>query len=159
VGSKKGAFLTAISVIVALTVAMVTVQSTQASIDYWLQRPDNFTQGLNQITVYCKNGGGMDGDFYLVVKFTNATFSTQTAMPYSVDDSHTTAKLKFTLHKDDSSSRTVYFWLNETQGFAVSVSLESASLIEFIKANDLYPTDLAYVWDNNSCTFNCTNPL
>ncbi len=156
-GSKKGAFLTVVSVVVALTVAMVTVESTQASIDYWLQRPDTLTQGLNHITVYCKNGGGMDGDFYLVVKFTNATFSTQTSMPYSTDD-NATVKLKFTLHKDDNNSRTVYFNVNQTDNVLVAVSLESASLIEFIKANAMYPTQLTYEWNDGLQVFNCTSP-
>jgi len=57
---------------VALIVALATIQSTQASIDYWLQKPDTLVPGLNHITVYCRNGGGMDGDFNLVIKLTGA---------------------------------------------------------------------------------------
>ena len=50
-----------VSVAVALIVAMATIQSTQASIDFWLQKPTSFQAGFNSITVHCKNGGGMDG--------------------------------------------------------------------------------------------------
>jgi hypothetical protein len=156
-GSKKGAFLTAISVIVALIVAMATIQSTQASIDYWLQKPDSLSPGLNSITVHCKNGGGMDGDFNLVIKFTNATFSKQTELPYTaVDDS--TVKLKFVLHKGDSKEKTLCFVANNSGSISISVSLESASFIEFIKANALFPTQLPYQWNPELQVYNCTNP-
>ena len=155
-GSKKGAFLTIVSVIVGLIVAMATIQSTQASIDFWLQKPDTVMPGLNHITVYCKNGGGMDGDFYLTIKFTNASFSTQTEMPYTkVDDS--TVQIKYVLHKGDSNEKTIYFTTNQTGDITISVSLQKASLIEFIKANALYPTQLTYRWNAQTQTYNCTN--
>jgi hypothetical protein len=156
-GSKKGAFLTAISVIVALIVAMATIQSTQASIDYWLQKPDTLSPGLNSIIVHCKNGGGMDGDFNLVIKFTNATFSRQTELPYTVVDD-ATVKLKFVLHKGDSNEKVLYFIANESESISISVSLESASFIEFIKANALFPTHLPYQWNPELRVYNCTNP-
>jgi hypothetical protein len=121
-GSKKGAFVTVISVIVALIVALATIQSTQASIDYWLQKPTAFSTGLSHITVYCRNGGGMDGDFNLVVKFTNATFSEQTELPYSqVDES--TIKIKFILHKGDSNQKDLFFNVKGTTQFSINVSL------------------------------------
>ena len=154
----KGKLITVASMAVAVIVAMATIQSTQASIDYWLQKPETLVPGLNQITVYCRNGGGMDGDFNLVVKFTNATFSKQTPLPYTfVDDS--TVKLKFVLHKGDSNQQTIYFDIaNQTQSVLISVSLEKASFVEFIKANALFPTSLPYTLDNELRLFNCTNP-
>jgi hypothetical protein len=156
VGSKTGAFITVVSALVALVVALATIQSTQASIDFWIQKPDTLVPGLNHITVYCKNGGGMDGDFYLVIKLGNATFSKQTELPYtSVDES--TVKIKFILHKEDASEKTIYFTVNQTEDASISVSLEKASLIEFIKANALYPTQLEYQWDPQSHFFNCTD--
>ncbi len=155
-GGLKGKLLTAVSVIVAVIVAMATIQSTQASIDYWLQKPDALMEGLNQITVYCRNGGGMDADFYLVMKFSNATFSTQTDMPFiKVDDS--TVKMKFVLHKDDSSEKTVYFTVNGTGQVSLSISLEKASLIEFIKSNELFPTQLTFQWNDELRVYNRTN--
>ena len=156
-GSKKGALLTVVSVVVALIVAMATIQSTQASIDYWLEQPDTLSAGLNRITVYARNGGGMDGDFYLTVKFTNAAFSTQTEMPYTkVDDS--TVKIKFVLHKGDSREKTICFTANGTDPISIQLNLERNSLIQFLKANDLYPTQLTYQWNQQLQIYNCTNP-
>ena len=156
-GSKKGALLTGVSMIVALIVAMATIQSTQASIDYWLEQPATLTAGLNHISVYCRNGGGMDGDFYLTVKFGNATFSSQTEMPYTkIDDA--TAKIKFVLHKEDSSQRTIYFITNTTDPVTITLTLQSINPLQFLKANDLYPTQLTYQWNTESQVYNCTNP-
>jgi hypothetical protein len=157
-GKKQNAFLAIISVTVALTVGLATVQSTQASIDYWLQQPSTLTTGLNHITVYCQNGGGMDGDFFLTVKFTNATISTNTLMPYTIVDDSTVKLGKFTLHKEDSTQREVYFFTNQTEDVSISISFQSASLIEFIKSNALYPTQLNYDWNRELQVFNCTNP-
>jgi len=142
---------------VAVIVAMATIQSTQASIDFWLQKPDSFTAGLNHITVYCSNGGGMDGDFNLVVKFSNAVFSTQTQMPYTnVDNS--TVKIKYVLHKEGSAEKIIYFeTVHGAENFSISVSLEKASVVEFIKANQLYPTKLNYGWSWDGQVYNCTN--
>jgi hypothetical protein len=157
VGKKTGAFLTVISVIVGLIVAMATIQSTQASIDYWLEQTNTPTPGLNQIIVHCRNGGGMDGDFNLVVKFTNATFSTQTQLPYTQVDS-STVKIKFVLHKGDSANKTLFFAANGSEPFSISVSLQSVSLLEFIKANALFPTQLPYQWNATAQNYVCTNP-
>lgn len=156
-GRKTGAFLTVISVIVALFVAMATIQSTQASVDYWLEQPSMIVPGLNQVTVHCRNGGGMDGDFNIVVKFTNATFSDQTQLPYTqIDDS--TVKIKFVLHKGDSDNQTVDFVVNGSEPFSISVSLQSLSLIEFIKANALFPTQLPYQWNATAQNYALINP-
>jgi hypothetical protein len=152
----KGTLITIASMAVAVIVAMATIQSTQASIDFWLEKPASFTSGLNHITVYCENGGGMDGDFNLVVKFTNAIFSNQTELPYiKVDES--TVKIKFVLHQEASREKTIYFEaLNGTQNFSVSVSLEKASFVEFIKANQLFPTSLSFQWNTDVQVYNCT---
>ncbi len=145
-----------ISAIVALIVAMATIQSTQASIDYWLQKPDSLSNGVNQIKIYCRNGGGMDGDFYLVLKFTNATFSTQTQMPYiQVDNS--TVKVKFILHRGDSLEKDIFFVADGTNDFSVGMSLEKASFVEFIKANAFFPTQISYRWNESFQNFNCTD--
>ncbi len=155
-GSKKGAFLTIVSVIVALIVAMATIQSTQASIDYWLQQQESYTLGINQITVYCKNGGGMDGDFNIVLKLNNATFSKQTQMPYTiVDDS--TVKIKFVLHEGDSIEKTIFLNSTTEQDFRINIDLERTSLIQFLKPNAMYPTQISYRWNELFQTYNCTD--
>lgn len=59
----------------------LTMQVTQASIDFWIEKRDSLTKGMNSITIYCKNGGDIDGDFYLKLTFVNASFSNQTAKP------------------------------------------------------------------------------
>jgi hypothetical protein len=153
---SKGKLITVASMAVALIVALATIQSTQASIDYWLEKPEALVLGLNHITVYAKNGGGMDGDFYLVINFTNATFSTQTELPYvKVDDS--TVKIKFVLHKGDAKEKTVYFTTNQTCPVNIKLTLERTSLIQFLKPNELYPAQLTYMWNNENQAFNCTN--
>jgi hypothetical protein len=155
-GSKKGALLTAIIVIVALIVAMATIQSTQASIDYWFEQPATLTAGLNHVSVYCRNGGGSDSDFYLAVKFGNAAFSSQKEMPYTkMDDA--TVKIKFVLHKEDSSQRTIYFTTNTTDSVTITLTLQSINPLQFLKANDLYPTQLTYQRNTESQVYNCTN--
>lgn len=153
---SKGKLITVASMAVAFIVALATIQSTQASIDYWLEKPEALVLGVNHITVYAKNGGGMDGDFYLIVTFTNATFSTQTQLPYTkVDDS--TVKIKFVLHKGDAKEKTIYFTTNQTCPVNIKLTLERTSLIQFLKPNELYPTQLTYMWNMENQVFNCTN--
>lgn len=154
-GSKNSTLITLISVSFAVILGMATIQSTQASIDFWLEKPPVLVKGVNHITVYCENGGGMDGDFYLTISFTNAVFSTQTELPYTmVNDS--TVKVKFVLHPDDANQKTIYFFVNETADVSIKLSLEKASLIQFLKPNDLFPTKLTYQWNGEKQVFNCT---
>jgi hypothetical protein len=72
-----------------------------------------------------------------------------------VDDS--TVKVKFVLHKGDSNEKTIYFTVSQTD-VAISVSLEKDSLMEFIKANALFPTQLPYQWNATSQVYFCSNP-
>ncbi len=158
-GSKKGVLITVVSMAVAIIVAMATIQSTQASIDYYLDKPDTFAKGLNHISVHCKNGGGMDGDFNIVLTFTNASFSSQTDQPYTKVD-NSTVKLKFVLHKNDASERTVYFIVDEAAaGFSMKVTLERTNFLQFLflKENSLFPTYLTYCWDKESGNFTNAN--
>jgi thiamine pyrophosphokinase len=146
--------------VVAIIVALATIQSTQASIDFWLEKPATLVRGVNHITVYCRNGGGMDGDFNLVVTFTNASFSSQTEMPYSQVD-NSTVKLKFVLHKGDSGEKIVYFSVEETAGFSVKATLERTNFLQFLflKANDIFPTELRYQWNAENSSYNYVNAL
>ncbi len=155
----KGKLITLVSMVVAVIVALATIQSTQASIDYYFEKPDTFVKGLNNITVYCKNGGGMDGDFNLVLSFNNASFSHQTDLPYSQVD-NSTVKLKFVLHKGDVNQRTVYFTVDEVAGFSVKVTLERTNFLQFLflKANDVFPTELKYRWNDENGNYTYLNP-
>ncbi len=155
----KGKLITLVSMVVAVIVALATIQSTQASIDYYFEKPDTFVKGLNKITVYCKNGGGMDGDFNLVLSFNNASFSHQTDLPYSQVD-NSTVKLKFVLHKGDVNQRTVYFIVDEVAGFSVKVTLERTNFLQFLflKANDVFPTELKYRWNDENGNYTYLNP-
>ena len=148
-----------LTVIVTIIVGVATIASTQASVDYWLDTPQTllFVKGVNSISAHCRNGGGMDGDFSLVVTFVNVTFSNQTALPYlQVDNS--TVKLKFLLHKGESNNRMVYFVANETTDFSITLTLEKSDPIGgffFLKPNSFYPTQLLYQWNETSKSFSC----
>jgi hypothetical protein len=100
----------------------------------------------------------MDGDFNLVVTFTNASFSSQTEMPYSQVD-NSTVKLKFVLHKGDSGEKTVFFFVEDAAGFSVKVTLERTNFLQFLflKANDLFPTELRYQWNSSQGNFAYVN--
>jgi len=127
------------------------IDSTQASIDYWLQKPPTLTAGENSITMYCKNGGQADGSFNLVLHFVNASFSNQTTMPYTVVD-NSTMKCGFTLHKDESNQKKVYFTIHENvTSLSIELSLEKRST--FLKQNRMYPTALEYKWDEEKGVF------
>lgn len=133
--------------VVSIFAAWLTVQTIQASIDYWLEKPETLTKGLNSITIYCKNGGGeLDGDFYLVLTFANASFSNQTTQPYTQVDS-ATVKFRFLLHKGESNQKVVYFLVNENvDRFSISLSLKKMNYFDILKPNPMYPTFLSYEW-------------
>jgi hypothetical protein len=154
----KNKFLAVVSFSVALVVATATILSTQASIDFWFERPDSFSRGLNHITVFCENGGGMDGDFFLKATFVNASVLNQTEMPFArVNDS--TVRLQFVLHRDDSKQRTICFKINDTEGFSVTLTLERTNFLQylFLKANAMFPTMLNYKWDSQNSSFTIMN--
>jgi hypothetical protein len=141
-------------VIVAILSLVVTILVFRASVDYWLQS-GTFVKGSNTVVLNCENGGGMDGDFNLVLTLTNVTFSNQTALPYlQVDNS--TVQFRFILHKGDSSFRAVSFIANDTEQFSLSLSLSGNNFLDFLllKGNPRYPTYLQYQWNKQQNTFN-----
>ena len=149
---------TILTVIVAVVSLALAIQTYQASIDYWLEKPDTLAEGFNHITAYCKNGGGMDGDFYLVISFRNSTFSDKTELPYEQVDNFT-VKFKFVLHKGDSGQKVIYFQVwNITTEFSIMLSLEKADMFQFLKANAIYPTQLSYQWNKENKLFDYKNP-
>lgn len=159
---SKGLVVAVIVAIATIIGAIATVYSTQASIDFYLSNPQNlyFKRGLNQVTVYCDNGGSMDGDFNLVITFANATFSKQTAYPYAVVD-NSTVKFAFVLHKGESNSKVVQFTVdNATTEFSIKLTLEKTDSLGFLflRANGMYPTQLYYQWNATSQSFDYVNP-
>jgi hypothetical protein len=152
--SRAIKMLIAIATVIIVVVSLVLAQTYQPSIDYWLEKPDTFTEGLNHITAYCKNDGGLDGDFNLVMKFHNSTFSDETELPYErVDDF--TVKIHFVLHGGDSNQKTVYFQVWDiTTVFSITLTLEKASaFVLFQEANAVFPTKLSYRWNENTKVF------
>jgi hypothetical protein len=142
-----------VSILVAILSLFVTILVFRASVDYWLE-DRNFIKGSNTVTLYCKNGGGMDGDFNLVLTLTNATFSNQTAQPY-VQVGNSTVEFRFVLHKGDSNQKAVSFVVNETEQFSLSLSIQGNSFWDFLllKGNPTYPTYLKYQWNEQQNMF------
>lgn len=162
IGAKmvsKGLIITVVGVMVAIIVGVATIESTEASIDYYLEKPDTLMRGVDHVTAYCENGGGMDGDFNLVVTFTNATFSHQTAFPYE-QVGNSTVKFGFVLHKGESNLKVIYLSPdNATTEFSIKLTLERTDINSFLflKANAMYPTQLSYKWNETNNCFNCVN--
>ena len=131
------------------------IETTQASIDYWMDKQETFGKGLNSVTIRCKNGGEADGDFYLKLEFVNATFSNQTEKPYAQVD-NSTVKCRFGLHKGESNSKQVYFLVDEhATSFFIKLSLEKITF--FLKSNSMYPTELRYDWNEETQNFWCVD--
>jgi hypothetical protein len=146
--------LAAVGVVVTILSLVVSILVFRASVDYWIQAGTS-VKGINTVVLNCKNGGGMDGDFNLVLTLTNVTFSNQTALPYlQIDNS--TVQFRFVLHKGDSSFKPVFFVANDTEQFSLSLSLSGNNFLDFLllKGNPIYPTYLQYQWNKQQSTFN-----
>jgi len=79
-------------------------------------------------------------------------------MPYSSAD-NSTVKLKIVLHKSDLSEKTVFFSVEETAGFSVKVTVERTNFLQylFLKANDIFPTEVRYQWNIADSNFSYVN--
>lgn len=139
------------SLILATFIAWWTIETTEASIDYWMEKRESFSKGLNSITIYCKNWGESDGDFELKLEFINAYFSNQTEMPYrQVDES--TVEVRFLLHKSESHQKKIYFTIpDDTKSFIIKLDCEKIS--PFLKSNPMFPTELMFSWYNDGNVF------
>jgi len=153
---SKWKIITIAGVVIAFAALWVSIQTNQASIDYWMEKKQTFTEGLGWFTVYCKNGGGMDGDFNLVLTFTNVTFSNQTELPYAVVD-NSTVKFRYVLHKGESAQKTIYFSINQAESFSLALSLEKISFWDMLKPNGMYPNSLEYHWNEQEKNFAVIN--
>jgi hypothetical protein len=95
------------SLILALFLGWLIIETTEASIDYWMEKREVYTKGLNSITLYCKNVGASDGDFKLKLEFFNPSSLKETELPYiEVNDS--TVEVSFLLHKGESKQETIF---------------------------------------------------
>jgi len=144
---KLSLAILAIGALIAYSAYQLNVQTNQASIDYWISNYNNYCfEGENQpITINCKNGGKMDGDFNIVLTLVNATFSTQTEKPYT-NFNDTLVKFRWILHEGESANRLVYFSVDkDVSGFLLMLSLEKNDQNP-LKNNPMYPWNLRYEW-------------
>jgi hypothetical protein len=127
------------------------IYSTEPSIDYWLETRENFSIGLQEISIYCKNSGESVGDFNLRIEFTNVVFSNQTKMPYElVNDA--IVKIRFSLDKNESQQKKIYFKIPDNiKSFKINLKCEKLSL--FLKSNPKFSTELIYSWFEEKFVF------
>ena len=85
----------------------------------------NSTGTENYITVYYANTGKTVGDFNLIIKFVNATFSAITEQPFTQINAAST-QFRFDLNAGNSTSKDVYFSIDpNVSGFSISLSISS----------------------------------
>ena len=125
------------------------INTTQPSIDYWLQKQDTLTKGSNSVIIYCKNGGESGGEFDLILEFVNASFSNLTEQPFTQVAS--TVRVRFLLHKGESNSKKIYFTTPEKTGFYLKLRSEKISF--FLNSNPMFPTELRYNLNEYETTF------
>lgn len=133
----------------------LNVQTNRASIDYGISTngQSRFYAFENTVNVWCNNGGGMDGKFYLVVSLTNATLSEQQS--YKVNS--TIVKIPFVLHKSgadgDSSNLNIAFTPDTSvSGFSVLLSFEKRDNNPLV-ANSFTYNPLQCEWNNQERCF------
>ena len=136
----KNQWIAISGVLVAFSSLNWYVSITQASIDYWIGTYSEQLWapiGNQSIVVNCKNGGDIDGNFQLIVTFTNATFSTQTSKPYTMDGSE--VSFPYTLHKADTGQKVIYYTIDkDAPSFSIQLSVEGKlfSKIQFSLPNN-----------------------
>ena len=107
----------------------------------------NTTGTENYIIVYYANTGKTVGDFNLIIKFVNATFSATTQQPYTKINA-TSAEFSWDLNAGDSASKDVYFSINPAvTGFSISLSIHSNQ--GSLKTIAEFPNFLQYYWNVN----------
>ena len=155
------------AVIIVITIALAatflvvyedyqfTVNANEPIIYYSLSGASfflNTTGAKNYITIYCANSGKTDGDFNLIIKFVNVTFSTITEQPYTKINPAST-EFRFDLKAGNSTSKEVYFSIDPTvNSFSISLSIHSNQ--GSLKTIAEYPDFLQYKWNLNSFQLN-----
>ncbi len=131
-GSHKKRNIAIIAIIILVVSTIFVYQFTI------LTEPPRFIYGIddsiyrfypnstNAINLTCSNTGYNEANFYLVLKITNASFSSQTESPYLQINS-TTVKFLFSLQRGPTSVRSVFFSTDEgTEEFSFHLSFEKA---------------------------------
>ncbi|MGD0645175.1 MAG: hypothetical protein ABSA75_09745 [Candidatus Bathyarchaeia archaeon] len=154
------AVILVISIVVAATFVVLyedhdfTVNANEAIIYYSLSGKSAFlnTTGTeNYITIYCANTGKTEGDFNLIIKFVNATFSATTEQPYT-EINTASAEFSWDLNAGNSASKDVYFSVDSTANtFSISLSIHSnKGSLKTIAEN---PSFLQYKWNQTLSNF------
>jgi hypothetical protein len=141
-------------VFVALCSLLWYISTTEASIDYWMDMPQKqiWIQDEHHFSIHYKNGGGADGMFNLILKFTNVTLSLNTEKPYTIKGS--SVSMTFLLHKSESGEKIIYFIINkDAVSFSIELTSEKSSIFDFEKFNPIYPTKINYKWSNQKGCF------
>ena len=134
------------SLILALFMGWLIIETTEASIDYWMEKPEAFVKGSNSITLYCKNVGESDGDFKLKLEFLNPSSLKQTELPYiEVNDSK--VEVRFLLHKGESKQETIFFTIPENVSH-FAMKLYCVKVSPLLKSNPKFPTELTYSYNS-----------
>jgi hypothetical protein len=145
-------FIAAVTLAVTIFGSWWYVETTEASIDYWLEEKQSFGFGRSSIKIYCQNGGKNDGDFYLYLTFVNASFSNQTKQPYTELNS-STVRFHFLLHEGDFYEKQVFFSpYDDVNGFSIKLTFEKITF--FLKSQDRHPTELTYERNEDAIVFN-----
>jgi hypothetical protein len=133
------------SLILALFLVWLIIETTEASIDYWMEKPDAFTKGSNSITLYCKNVGESDGDFKLKLEFFNPS-SKQTDLPY-IEANYPTVEVRFMLRKGESKQETIFFIIPDNVNH-FAMKLDCVKISPLLKSNPKFPTQLTYSYNS-----------
>jgi hypothetical protein len=132
-----------------------TVKANEPIIYYSLSSTPfffNTTGTENYIIVYYANIGKTVGDFNLIIKFVNATFSTIKEQSYT-EINPASAEFPADLNAGNSTSKDVYFSIApNVNSFSISLSIHGnqASL----KTIGEYPDFLQYTWNVNDFELN-----
>jgi hypothetical protein len=155
------AIISVISIVLAATFVLVcedyqvTVKANEPIIYYSLSGTSfffNTTGTENYIIIYCANAGKTTGDFNLIIKFVNATFSAITEQPYT-NINTVSAEFTWDLNAGGSASKNIYFSINPAvNSFSISLSINSDQ--SPLKTIAEYPYFLQYNWNVNDFQLN-----
>ena len=168
-GRRKIALLT-IALIAVIAVSASVVWLTEANITYMFNVAYSYQLNADQwitldsvndrqmngtfVNISCRNYGYLEGNFNLIITFTNATFSTNTAKPYEQVNG-TTAKFSYKLLGGASQDTDVYFTIDDyANSFHISLWFESNQVfIRSSEGNWLGVNTLYYQYVNETNQF------
>ena len=143
-----------ISIVVLIMAFLAYLNAQPLYIDYGIAEVSRFHPNDNKITIYYFDRGGKPGNFYLTLKFTNATFSNQTEQPY-LQVNNTLVKFLFNKGWGSGWSATP---INKTIFFAINYDAPSFSFELFDEKYDQNPISL-YSYSVNSLEYHWNETL